>query len=130
MNYKMMGRFIAQIITIEGIFMLPALGIGLFCNETGAAIGFGVTLAIMLCVAGLLYLLCRKAGKLFGAREGMVCVSISWITMSLLGALPFFLSGQIDYLYNGTLCFFTGYLRAGCYIKFLQLRLGIYGIII
>ena len=29
MNFKMMGRFIAQIIAIEGIFMLPALVISL-----------------------------------------------------------------------------------------------------
>ena len=25
MNYKMMGRFIAQILAIEGIFMIPAM---------------------------------------------------------------------------------------------------------
>ena len=27
MNYKMIGRFLYQIIAIEGIFMIPALGI-------------------------------------------------------------------------------------------------------
>ena len=95
MNYKMIGRFIAQIITIEGLFLLPALGISLFSNEMGAAKGFGITLAIILCAGGLLYFFCRRAGKLFGPREGMVCVSVSWIAMSLLGALPFFLSGAI-----------------------------------
>ena len=36
MNYKMMGRFIAQILSIEGAFMLPALAISLFCGETQA----------------------------------------------------------------------------------------------
>ena len=29
MNYKMMGRFLAQILGIEGIFMIPALCISL-----------------------------------------------------------------------------------------------------
>ena len=29
MNYKMMGRFTAQILSIEGIFMIPALLISL-----------------------------------------------------------------------------------------------------
>ena len=28
MNFKMMGRFLAQIIAIEGVFLLPALTIG------------------------------------------------------------------------------------------------------
>ena len=40
MNYKMMGRFIAQILSIEGLFMVPALLIGLFCGELGAVQGF------------------------------------------------------------------------------------------
>ena len=31
MNYKMMGRFMAQILSIEGLFMIPALLISLFC---------------------------------------------------------------------------------------------------
>ena len=31
MNYKMMGRFIAQILSIEGLFMIPAVVIGIFC---------------------------------------------------------------------------------------------------
>ena len=42
MNYKMMGRFIAQILSIEGIFMLPALIISLFCTEIGAAHGANI----------------------------------------------------------------------------------------
>ena len=29
MNFKMMGRFIAQILAIEGVFMIPALHCGL-----------------------------------------------------------------------------------------------------
>ena len=39
--------------------------------------------------------LCRKAGKLFGAREGLVCVGFSWIVLSLLGCIPFVISGAI-----------------------------------
>ena len=33
MNFKMMGRFIAQILAIEGIFMIPALLISIFCGD-------------------------------------------------------------------------------------------------
>ena len=43
MNFKMMGRFIAQILSIEGVFMLPALAISLYCRETAAAWGFFYT---------------------------------------------------------------------------------------
>ena len=95
MNVKMMGKFISQIIAIEAVFMIPALVISLFCGETAAVNGFLLTLGIMILVCAALYLGCRKAGKLFGAREGLVCVGFSWITMSLLGCLPFVFSGNI-----------------------------------
>ena len=95
MNVKMMGKFISQIIAIEAVFMIPALMISLFCGETAAVNGFLLTLGLMVAVAGILYLCCRKAGSLFGAREGLVCVGFSWIVLSLLGCLPFVFSGNI-----------------------------------
>ncbi len=95
MNYKMMGRFIARIIAVEAVFLLPPLIISLARGEWDAVRGFGYTLAITVGVSGSLMLICRKAGRLFGAREGLVCVGFSWIAMSLLGAFPFFFSGSI-----------------------------------
>lgn len=95
MNYKMIGRFLAQIILIELIFLLPPLGISLFSGEWDAVRGFAAAMAIMAVLSGLLYLLCRRAGRLFGAREGLFCVGLSWIVMSVLGCLPFFFSGAI-----------------------------------
>ena len=95
MNVKMMGKFISQIIAIETVFMIPALLISWFCGERAAVNGFLLTLGIMILLGGALYLLCRKAGKIFGAREGLVCVGLSWIVMSLLGCLPFVFSGNI-----------------------------------
>lgn len=95
MNYKMMGRFIAQILGVEALFMLPAVLISGIYGERGAVKGFLLTLAVMAAVIALLFLTCRKAGKLFGAKEGLVCVSLSWVFMSLLGSLPFYFSGEI-----------------------------------
>ena len=95
MNYKMMGRFIGQIIAIEALFMLPALGISLFCAEYAAVKGFLYTLAIMLALGAFLLISCRNAGNIFGAREGLVCVGLGWISLSLLGCLPFWFSREI-----------------------------------
>jgi len=95
MNVKMMGKFISQIIAIEAVFMVPALLISLFCGETAAVNGFLLTLGLMILLACTLYLCCRKAGRIFGAREGLVCVGFSWIALSLLGCLPFVFSGNI-----------------------------------
>lgn len=81
MNYKMIGRFIGQIIAIESLFMLPALGISLYCKEFAAVQGFGYTLAIMVLLGAVLLLACRHAGLIFGAREGMVCVGFGWMVL-------------------------------------------------
>ncbi len=95
MNYKMIGRFLAQILAIEAVFMIPAMGISTGYGEWNTVMAFAVTMAVILGTAGLLYLLCRKAPRALSAREGMVCVGISWIVLSLFGALPFVLSKDI-----------------------------------
>ena len=91
MNYKMMGRFIAQILSIEAIFMVPALGISLCCGEAMAVKGFIYALLIAAATAIVLTVLCRGAPSAFYAREGMVCVCICWIVLSALGCLPFYI---------------------------------------
>ncbi len=95
MNFKMIGRFMAQIVAIEAVFMLPPLALSVYYHEPHATQAYLLTLGIMVVLGGLLWLICRKGGRLFGAREGMVCVSFSWITLSVLGCLPFYFSGEI-----------------------------------
>ena len=95
MNYKMMGRFIAQTLLIEAAFMVPALLISLGCGEISGATGFLLTFAVMLPATLLLRWICRKAPNAMGATDGLVCVAMSWISMSIFGCLPFVFSGEI-----------------------------------
>ena len=95
MNYKMIGRFLARTLSVEALFMLPALIISLCCAEFVAAQSFLATLAALAVVIGILLLLCKGAPNALNAKEGLVCVAISWIFMSLLGCLPFYFSRQI-----------------------------------
>ena len=113
MNFKMMGKFISQIIAIEAVFMVPALIISLCYGESAAAAGFLWTLGIMILVTGVLYLSCRKAGRLFGAREGLVCVGFSWIILSMLGCLPFVISGAIPNYIDALFEIVSGFTTTG-----------------
>ena len=113
MNVKMMGKFISQIITIEAVFMIPALVISLCYGENAAAQGFAATLALMILLAGTLYLVCRKAGRLFGAREGLVCVGLSWFVLSLLGCIPFVISGNIPKFIDAFFEMVSGFTTTG-----------------
>ena len=116
MNVKMMGKFLSQIIAIEAVFMLPALGISLYRGEAAAVEGFLYTLALMVLVCGGLYWGCRKAGTIFGAREGLVCVGISWIVLSLLGCLPFVISGAIPHYVDAFFEIVSGFTTTGASI--------------
>lgn len=95
MNYKMMGRFIGHILLVEAVFMTVPLAISLAHKERMAAIGFAASFGIILVLALLLSILCKGSKKGFRAREGLVCVGVSWIVMSLLGSLPFYISREI-----------------------------------
>ena len=116
MNFKMMGKFLAQIIGIEAAFMLPALFISMGYGEQAAVHGILCTLAIMVILGGVLFLVCRKAGRLFGAREGLVCVSFSWIVLSLLGCLPFWLSREIPLFVDAFFEIVSGFTTTGASI--------------
>ncbi|MEA5015449.1 MAG: TrkH family potassium uptake protein [Candidatus Limiplasma sp.] len=94
MNRRMILYLVGQILRIEALFMLPALAISLYLREQSAIVGLGVSIALTL-AAGLLALLAKPRDKSFHAKEGFVIVGLAWIVVSLFGALPFFLSGEI-----------------------------------
>ncbi len=113
MNYKMMGRFVARILFLEGILMLPALGISLYCGDMLAVKGFLTAIAVAESVALLLTLICRGAPSAFYAKEGFVCVAISWIVLSLVGCLPFCISGEIPRFVDAFFEIVSGFTTTG-----------------
>ena len=116
MNYKMMGRFISQILFIEAFFMIPALCISLGYGEDHAVQAFGITIAITAAISLALYLLCKGAPSAFQAREGLVCVSVSWIILSLLGCLPFYISREIPSYVDAFFEIVSGFTTTGASI--------------
>ena len=113
MNYRMMGRFIAQILFIEGFFMLPALGISFYCGDGPAIKGFLMTLCLIFAIAGLLWLICKRAPSAFYAKEGLVCVGFSWIVLSFMGCLPFYFSQEIPKLIDAFFETVSGFSTTG-----------------
>lgn len=95
MNYKMICRFVGKILLVEAVFMVPALLISIFAGEKSSAFGFLVSVGMILFVSVCLLIAGRNSKKMFLAREGLVCVALSWIVMSLLGCFPFYFSGEI-----------------------------------
>ena len=116
MNYKMMGRFIAQILFVEGVLMIPALCISLYCGDSMAVKGFAYTMLIIAVLVTVLTMLCRGAPSAFYAKEGLVCVGLCWIVLSAVGCLPFYISREIPRYVD---CFFeivSGFTTTGASI--------------
>ena len=116
MNYKMMGRFIAQILAIEAVFIVPALAIALFCGEAIAAKAFLLTLGITIGLVAILSLICQGAPSAFYAKEGLVCVGLCWIVLSSVGCLPFFLSREIPSYVDAFFEIVSGFTTTGASI--------------
>ncbi len=95
MNIKMVMRIQSWILLIEAILMLPPLLISIVVHDPEAVRGFVIAILIAVAAGAAGWYLTRNADRHFYAREGMVTTGLAWIVMSLVGCLPFFLSGRI-----------------------------------
>ena len=93
MNYWMVLYILGYMLKFESAFlMLPAL-VGLIYKEDAA---LSYLLAAVLCLMlGMLLSRKRPETSSLYTRDAFVTVALSWIIMSIFGALPFVLSGDI-----------------------------------
>ena len=93
MNYRLIRNILGWLLLFEcGFMLVPAI----------TAIVYGESqlwyflLTMLLCggIGGLIVWK-KPPNPVLYAREGFVIVALSWIVLSLFGALPFFLSGSI-----------------------------------
>lgn len=116
MNYKVMGRFISKILAVEAVFMLPALAISIVDGDNRASVSFVFSIFITLGVSAILFVICKGAKQRFFAKEGMVCVGVGWIALSLLGCLPFYISGEIPKFIDALFEMVSGFTTTGASI--------------
>lgn len=94
MNYSIIRYILCKILEFAALFMaLPCL-VGIICRER-AAFGFAIVIAgcLLVSLIGRRY---KPTSKVFYAKEGFVTVSLSWILLSLVGALPLYFSGEFS----------------------------------
>ena len=91
MNHRMITYILGWILLFEAAFLLVPTVTALVYGEE-AIKSFLLSVAICL-AAGALLLLTRPRNKDLRSRDGFVIVSLSWIVLSLFGALPFMFTG-------------------------------------
>ncbi len=112
MNYRIIAKILGWIFSLQGIFMLPPCLVGIIYKEYFDA---GVYLVISLACSFLGFLLRRIKTKstTFYAKEGFVAVALSWILLSLTGAIPFVLNGDIPSFTDALFEIISGYTTTG-----------------
>ena len=93
MNYKIIINTLGWVVALEAVCMLLPLGCSLIYHESVSKI-FLICIAIC-ALLGLILIKIPNKNKSMYAKEGFAIVALSWMIISILGALPFYLSGYI-----------------------------------
>ena len=88
----MIARILGMVLLILAALLVLPLIAGLCYGEN--VLNFAVTIAAAAALGGIFMLFKPKNRDIY-AREGFTAVGLSWILMSLIGALPFVISGDI-----------------------------------
>lgn len=95
MNRKMVFHMIGQIISMEaGLLLLPLI-VALIYHDSNCIPAFLITIGIALVLGLGLNFLCKTNNTVIFAKDGFLIVALAWVIVSLIGALPFVLAGEI-----------------------------------
>lgn len=93
MNYRMILYVLGRIGLVEAVLLAAPLVVSLLYGEQVLA-AWLVPMLLLLAVGALLGLRTPKDTTIF-AREGLVVVAMAWVLLSLFGAIPFVMTGDI-----------------------------------
>ncbi len=94
MNYKMIVHTVGRMLAVEAALMLLPLGVALLYGEY-SALSFAIAIGVALLLGLPMMLFVKPKNQLIYAKEGFIIVSMTWVLFSIVGALPFVISGEI-----------------------------------
>ena len=101
MNKLFIIKILGILVLIEGVFMLPSAMHSAFIND-GALNSFLIALAVVFVVGISAYFLINTKASVT-PKDGLAIVTCGWIIVSLLGALPLYLSDSVPTYIDGFL---------------------------
>lgn len=111
MNYSIVLYILGCVLKFESAFLvLPAL-VGLIYREH-ASVSY-LAVAILCLILGVLLTHKKPRSTNLYTREGFVAVALSWIIMSIFGAIPFVLTGDIPFYVDALFETISGFTTTG-----------------
>jgi len=109
-NHRFVRFILGRVLWIEAALLLLPLCVAALYGESVLPFVWAVLIAAS---AGLLLGARKQPGGEYFAREGFVSVALSWIVMSLVGALPFVLSGAFPNYIDALFEIVSGFTTCG-----------------
>ena len=110
MNYRMISKILGRVMAVEAALMVPPALTAVYYGES--PLPFVYTLLIAAALFALLTLPKLRHHDIY-AREGFVSVALSWLLMSLVGALPFVFSGEMPNYFDAFFEIVSGFTTTG-----------------
>lgn len=101
MNYRMIAYTMGRILIAVAATMLIPMGLSVYYGE-GIIMAYTIPIIVSIAIGAVVSIKPPEDKSLF-VREGMVIVALIWIVISIVGALPFYISREIP---NFIDCFF------------------------
>ena len=112
MNYRMIKYTLGWLMMFEAGFFLVPMITAVVYSEWHTLVAFAISALICLAIGSLcVYKKPEKTGIF--AREGFVIVSLSWILLSIFGAIPFMLSGATTNFFDALFETASGFTTTG-----------------
>lgn len=111
MNYKRILRTLGIVLCFESALMVVPLICAIIYKEPEV---FDFLKSILICLSfGGILLLLKTKNKNIYSKDGFVIVALSWIVMSVFGALPFMISGSIPHFIDAFFETASGFTTTG-----------------
>lgn len=114
MNTSIIRYILGQVLRIEGLFMfLPCL-VAIIYRESEGFVFLGV--ALLCIMLGTLMTSRKPQNHIFYLKEGCITTALSWIVLSIFGALPFYISKEIPSFTDALFETISGFTTTGASI--------------
>ena len=110
MNKRTVINNLGKIMSVEAVFMLVPMLVALFYGEYRDTLYFGGTIAVTIVFA---LLFTRVKGSSLNSRDGYVIVASAWLIISLIGAVPLYLTGAFPNYISALFEIISGFTTTG-----------------
>ncbi|MBQ8409388.1 MAG: TrkH family potassium uptake protein [Clostridia bacterium] len=113
MNYKKLGKILGKIMILEAILMIAPLAVSLIYKEGIRNILAFLIPVLMLALLGFLLQIPKPRRDQLYQKEGFALTALVWIVMTLFGAVPFVLNGDIPNYVDAWFEIMSGFTTTG-----------------